>query len=282
MITRTLVALALAFLLISPALAEDGPDAAATFASGKALLAKGDLPGAFKAFVAASRAEPENTEYSQQAMLLKRVITLRKTVSKAETNAKWERMVVSLHVYFLRNDLTKLALDLDREAHGRAPSALTSTLLAEAMLDAKLDAEAAKLLAGVEKSWLTPQNLVFKGIAEARLGKKDAARVSLKAVAVDEIGPGLRFDLARLHVLLGEIDAGVKQLTLCFEAVPPSQLDAVKALAKKCPDLKPLAKSGAMTKLLAVKSKIDESGCSGGSGCGSCPSRGSCEKDGGK
>jgi len=282
MTARVLAALTLLALLGSPAFAADAPDASALFAGGQAALTKGDLSGAFKAFAAAARAAPENMEYRQQAMLLKKVIRLRKHVSKAEPDARWQLTVRSLHVYFVGRGLNRLALDLDREAHGRAPSALTASLLGEVLLEAGENAEAAKLLTDVEKSWLTPENLVYRGIANARLGKKDAAKADLVAVATDGITPGLRFDLARLHVLLGEIDAGVRHLTLCFEAVTPSQLEAWKKHAKECPDLKVLAKTDALTKLLAVKSKVEESDCSGGSGCGSCPSRGSCGKADGK
>jgi tetratricopeptide (TPR) repeat protein len=277
MIARTLVALALGLLLAAPVVAEDAPDAAGLFAKGKTLLASGDLNAALRSFVAAAKAAPDNAEYARQAGILKQVVSLRERVKQAEPDAKWERMVVSLHVYFLQNGLVDMALDLDREAHGRAPSKTTTLLLAEGLLEAKRNDEAAGLLADVKAEWRTPLTHVYRGIALARLGKADAARASLKAVAVDaETGPGLRYDVARLHVLLGEMDAAVRQLTLCFEAVPPTQLEAVKTMAKACPDFAALAKTDAFAKVLAVESKIGESDCSGGSGCGSCPSRGSC------
>jgi tetratricopeptide (TPR) repeat protein len=279
--SRTLAVLALGLLLVVPAVAEDGPDAATLFAKGKTLLAKGDLNDALGAFVAAAKAEPDNAEYVGQARILKQVVSLRKTVKEAVPSAKWERMVVSLHVYFLQNGLVDLAVDLDREAHGRAPSATTATLLAEGLLEAKKNEETAKLLADLKAEWQTPLIHTYRGIALARLGKADAARAVLKTVTVDEkTGPGLRYDLARLHVLLGELDKAVIQLTSCFEAVPPTQLKAVKDMAKACPDFAALAKTPAFEKVLAVKSKITESDCSGGSGCGSCPSRGSCDEGG--
>jgi tetratricopeptide (TPR) repeat protein len=275
MIARVFAVLALASLLAAPAFAEDAPDAAALFAKGKALLGEGELQAALDAFVAAAKADPENAEYAGQAHVLKRVIALRKTVSEAEPSPKWERVVASLHVYFLQNGLVDKALDLDREAHGRAPSATTTLLLAEGLLEAKKNEEAAKLLAGLKDEWRSPLTHVYHGIALARLGKADAARASLKAVPA-EAGPGLRYDVARLLALLGETEKALGELKRCFEAVPPTQLPAVKEMARKCPDFAALAKSDAFAKVLAVKSKLAESDCSGGSGCGSCPSRGSC------
>jgi hypothetical protein len=82
--------------------------------------------------------------------------------------------------------------------------------------------------------------------------------------------------MARLHVLLGDADSGIASLKGAFEKTPPSMLADVKSWTRKCPDLATLRGTEAFAKVLETKSTIEESGCSGGSGCGSCPSRGGC------
>ena len=48
--------------------------------------------------------------------------------------------------------------------------------------------------------------------------------------------------------------------------------------APRCPDFAEIAKTEGFAKLMAAKSKTAESGCSGGSSCGKCPSKASCSK----
>jgi hypothetical protein len=138
----------LALLLLAvPALAEEAaPDATKHFADGQTLLTAGDLPKALEAFVAAAKADPENKEYARQALVVRRVLALRATVAKSEPSETWEKMVISLHSFYLRNGLRDHALTLDREAHAKATSATTAALVAETLLEMDREAEAADLL----------------------------------------------------------------------------------------------------------------------------------------
>jgi len=67
-------------------------------------------------------------------------------------------------------------------------------------------------------------------------------------------------------------------LARCFESLPPSRAANYQEHARACPDFAGLAASEGFAKALATQSKVQESACSGGSGCANCPMRGKCGK----
>lgn len=266
-------------LLSVPALAEkEAPDAAKRFAEGEKLLAKADFEGALKAFAAASKADPENKAYRGRAMTVKRVIRARKYVETAEVDAKWEKVAISLHAFYAREGLAEEALALDRKIHEKRPSATSASLLAETLLDAGKNEEARKLLAGLPKEHKDLQNRVYEGIALARLAKTDEAKKVAAALKItDETRPGILFDVARLRALTGDDREAVGTLAKCLEKTPAAGQAAVRDRADACADFAKLRKSEAFAAALKTESKVKVSACSGGSDCGSCPSRGGCD-----
>jgi thioredoxin-like negative regulator of GroEL len=266
-------------LLTAPAFAaKEAPDAAKLFAEGERLLANADFEGALKAFAAASRASPKNKRYQGRAMIVKRVIRARKYVETAEIDAKWEKVAISLHAFYARERLLDEALALDRKIHEKRPSATSAALLAETLLDAGKNEEARKLLAGLPKEHKDLKNRVYEGIALARLEKTDEAKkVAAGLKIADDTRPGILFDVARLRVLLGDEKGALGMLAKCLEKTPTASQAAVRDRAKACADFASIAKKPEFTVALATKSKVKVSECSGGSDCGSCPSRGGCD-----
>jgi hypothetical protein len=270
---RPLLVLALCLLVAAPAFAGK-PEAARLVADGKALLAKGDLEGAYRAHLGAVKADPTDPELSQQALLLRRVIQLRAHVARADPSPAWEKQVTSLHHWYVRNGLLEMAVEQDRAAHARAPGLQTGGLLADALLRTDRNAEAEKTLAALPVDELPVPHRLFLGIALARQGKKDAARERLAGLDASKIeSPALQLMLARVHVLLGDVDRGLGHLRTCLEKAPPSAHQTVKADVKGCGDFASVRTTKAFTAALATKSKVAESDCSSGSDCGSCPSR---------
>ena len=276
MIRHLAVGLLALCLLAAPALAADGPK---LFAEGEKLLDRADFAGALKAFAAAAKAEPDNQAYKSRAMIVKRVIRARAYVEKNEADAKWEKVAVSLHAFYLREGLLTEALAIDKKIHEKRPSALSASLLAETLLETGKNEEAAKLLAGLAKEHKDLKNRVYEGIALARLKKTDAAKkVLAKIVVTKETRPGILFDLARLHARLDHFGKALDALRQCLERLPEKSQPALRERAKACADFAKLKKEVAFSAVLAnTKSKVKESDCSGGSDCGSCPSRGGCD-----
>lgn len=275
--------LACLFILAGSTFANEGASEKSEnpLAAGDALLKKGDFTGAYKSYTAAAKADPENRELAAKAMLVRRVMTLRKFVAEGQVSPQWEKMVVSLHAFYLSNGILEEALALDRVAHDKINNAMSASLLAETLLEMNRNEEALAHLRSLDRKLMDDQNTLYFGITLARLGKRDEAKkVAGKCPSPScEADPLILYDSARLKALMGEEEEAGRMLVRCFEAIPPSQLDMVKGFAMACPDFKSLKASGRMAAVLKTESKIEESSCSGGTSCGSCPNSQGCSSE---
>lgn len=277
---RKILAFIFIFALISPAFlaAQDGAHKAVKFfADGNLQLQKGNFNEALNAYTAASKADPNNAEYTQQAMLIRRVIMLRKSLDNTEFSPRWEKMALSLHAFYMTYKIYDEALALDKQAHEKMNNATSASLLAESLMAAGKNAEALALLEGLNGDKLNQQNRLYLGIALARMDRKEEAgkiRDELNASEASDIG--FLFDMARIHTLLNDSKQAYSLLTRCFENTPPSQLEQIKSFVKGCADFKPLMASADFKGVMQTQSKVVESSCSGGTSCGSCPSRANC------
>lgn len=279
-IHQAVVGLAVTLLLIACGqVRAAGNDAAASSAEGQALLQKGDFAGALQAYAKAAKADFENQEYRTQYMVLKRVIQMRDGLAKEKNPEKWEMSAKGLRNFYHMNKLYGEALPLDREMHARTNTSDSAISLAETLLAMDKNADAEKLLGGLEEKKATTHTRILHGVAQARQNKTEQARETLKGLKLtkdEEADPNILFDLATLKSLTGDTTGGLATLTACFENVPPSQLDAVKKYAKDCKDLGAVTGSSDFASALKVESKVKESKCSGGASCGSCKNAGSC------
>lgn len=283
--TRLVCGGTVAVLVLATTVAFAGPveDARRTYAQGDTLLAKADFNGALKAYASAARLDTANKEYRTAYMVVKRVIALRDAIDK-ETNAKkWEDAARALHAFYIDNKVYSEALTLDEKLHKKLNTIETATMLAGSQIAAGKDADAEKLLAGLDAAKLTPNARALQGIALAHQKKTDAAKeIAAKIELPKDADADLCLNLARLHSLLGDTKKAGEMLTRSFEQTRPSRLDVAKAAAKDNTDLAALAKAPEFKTAMATESKVKESSCSGGSDCGSCSSKSSCSSNGGE
>jgi Flp pilus assembly protein TadD len=263
------------FATWTAAQAEDRPEQ--TFDRGNTLLQKGDFEGALEAFTAASKANPDNDEYRQQALLIRRVIALRDRLGKEEDAELWLRMATSLHGFYHQRKIYSEALTLDQRIHARLNNADSATMLARTQLALKNDSAAAALLQDLPAEQATPEVKALYGIALARQGKLEAAKAVAESVELPkEPDPQLLFDLACLRARTGDTKEAFPLLQRSFELTPPSRLAAAKAAARECFDLMTLKDGQAFAAALKTESQVKESACSAGASCGKCPSRAKC------
>ncbi len=256
---------------------QDTPDGKELYTKGDALLKKGDFDGAFQAFSAAAKANPENQKYEMQAMMVRRAQNLRKFVNESEASSQWEKAVISLHTFYLTNEIYGEAVVLNRMAHKKMNNAMSASLLAVSLLEAGEDDEALALLQGLGEDKVDQQNRIYLGVALGRKGRLEEAKTVRKEITVDhETHISLLFDVARLDTLIGDQEGACNLLTGCFEKTLPSQLAVVKSHVNRCKDFNSLRGKPAFAAAMKTRSKVEESSCSGGSSCGSCPSRGTC------
>jgi tetratricopeptide (TPR) repeat protein len=261
-----------------PARGEEDGDAASQFAKGQALLAKEDFDGALTAYAAATKADPKNQEYRQEHALLRRIIKLRGDIEMETDAAKFERDALALRAFYYDHELYRLALRLDHKVHAKLATADSAARLAETQLQLDNNADAAALLSRLDESQATGRTRILLGIALARQGRTDQAKLlAAKCANLDDLGPGLLFDLARLRALIGDQDKALALLIRCFELTPPSRLEAFRNYARQCKDLGTLIASAArFDEVMRTQSKIKESSCSSGADCGKCPAKAAC------
>ncbi|MFH1999431.1 MAG: hypothetical protein ABIK28_07105 [Planctomycetota bacterium] len=256
---------------------DDTLDAKQRFAQGEALLKKGEIQSAFEAFAAASKADPRNEEYTRQAMLIRRVLTLRKSLDGMEFSPSWEKTMLSLHAFYMTHNIYGQALVLDKLAHEKMDNAMSASLLAETLLALGKNGEALELLENLDTEKLNQQNRLYLGITLARLNRlEEAGKIRDEYLTSESTDIGFLFDMARMNTLLGDAKNAYRLLTICFENTPPSQLAQIKTFVIECRDFNPLMDSAGFAAVMETASKVVESGCSGGASCGSCPSRNQC------
>ncbi|MBN2561871.1 MAG: hypothetical protein JXQ75_13170 [Phycisphaerae bacterium] len=265
--------------LATPALAGSAEAAAKSFAAGKAFLSKADFDGAMGAFKAAAKADPGNQEYAQQYAMLRQVIRMRGDCRKEQDAERWLKMAGALRTFYHDHRLYSESLPLDAERHRRHRSSESAVLLAETQLALGMNSEAAEMLSVLTKEQTSPRARVLHGLALARLGRIDEAKKLAEEPrqAPDDVGPRYFYDLARLQALTRDSKSACEALTRSFELTPPSQLDAFKAEAKEHQDFGALVGTARFAKVLETASKVRESKCSKGAGCGKCPMRAKCE-----
>ena len=257
---------------------EEAPDAGVLHAQGKALLAQADFDGALARFLAAARAAPADKAYEQDALLLKRVVAQRQALDRPERHPRWAGIALSLHAFYLQHGLHGEAIGLGRRGVATLADAPAEDRLVEALLEAGRDAEALQQLTSKATWTRGVRHTIFYGIALARLRRfaEAAAHATAATRALDGADPLLLRDAARLPALLGQQAPTAALLVRAFEGTQATQLDALKAGVRAHPDFQRVLASEVVTKAFAATSKQKAPGCSGGSDCGSCPSRGKC------
>ena len=284
MVCGRIVALLASWAVCASPSAQAGPtvDAAKAFADGKALLAKADFAGAERAFRQAAKADARNQEYRQYYAVLRQVRQLRRQIQSEQDANQWLRMAFALRSFYHAHKVYAEALPIDREIRKRRPGADTTAMLAETQIALGMNSKAAETLRSLSRDETTLRTNVLLALALARGGQIDEARdLARKMTPRDDADPRYFLALARLRALTGDPEGTLAALTRSFESTPPSRLDAAKADAKTCKDFGAIAKSAGFARALGTKSKVKESQCSAGAGCGSCPSRGGCPSQGG-
>jgi tetratricopeptide (TPR) repeat protein len=261
-------------LFAAPAVADD---AAQAFQEGGALLRQARFEEALVSYDRAAQLDAARQEYRDAASILRRVLQLREQLAGEQDAATWERNARALRGYYQAEQIYTASLALDRQLHERLNTAETAEMLAETQLDLGQAAEARALLEGRSDLEARPSGKLLLGIALARTGETgQAADIARRVSLPSNAGPEDRIRAARLQALAGDRAQALALLTAAFESTPPSRLEDFKTRVKACPDFAAVAEDGSFAKVLSTQSKVSESNCSKGAGCGACPSRTAC------
>lgn len=280
---KRLFVAALMSAMCGMAFAGPAEDAAAAKKQGDELLAKADFNGALKAYATAAKADSSNAEYRNEYSILRRVIAMREAIGVEKNADKWMTSARGLRSYYHGRKLYDEALTLDKQIHEKLNSADSAVMLADSYLALDKAPEAEQVLAGVPQDKATPELVIMHAIAQARQNKMDAAKATAEKVKLPaDADPSMLYNYACLQARIGDKAGASATLTRCFEQVPPSRLEATKSHAKQDRDLASIAGTTEFAAALKTQSKVKESGCSGGSSCGSCANKAGCSSGGAK
>ena len=211
--------------------------------------------------------------------MVRRVIALRDMLAKEEQSERWEYISQALYAFYMDWEIHSEAVALAKQIHAKLNDADSAAMLAEALLAAKQNGEAAKVLAALGNDNSSTETQALRALATARHGDAKTAKELAAAIAVAaDAEPKVLFAVARAQAVVGNAEGALGLLTRCFEGVPPSLLEGLKAHTKESPDFAALASTAGFAKVMQTQSKVPESACSGGSGCANCPNRGGCSK----
>lgn len=286
MLKRSIALLALVALMAAPVFAADDtapPKTTDVASQADALFKQGKIQEAHDAFAAAAKANPDDAELARRAKLLGRVLELEGMVASEDAGPDWERMVCSLHAFYHRSELPANALKVDELAHKKADSTTTAGLVLESMLELNKNAEALKFAEKLREGQFNDGNRIYRGIAQARLGKMEDVKTDLELEGMPKAkDAGVAYDLARLQALMGEKEMALATLKSSFETCPPRALAVLKGMAKDSKDLRALHGSEAFKKVMDTTSKVSAD-CGSCGGCdekkeGACSGGGCAEK----
>jgi hypothetical protein len=250
---------------------------AGEYADGEACVRKGEFRKALRSYAKAARADGQNEQYRKQYMLLRRIIKIQRALDREKNLDRWRSSALELRDFYYQYGLKDRLLDLAKKMYAKDKSVDSAVFLADAHLLLDQNAEAEAVLASVEDGKLPLQGKLLMGIAQARQGKTGPAQQRVSNVQMpSEPVPRFLIDLARVKVLCGDATGAMGELKTAFQSTRPSALASIKSYVTRQKDFAPVAKSDAFAAVLKTESKVNESDCSGGTSCGSCPSRGSC------
>ena len=238
------------------------------------LLKQANLKQAYVYYAAAYKLNRKQIKYRNKFRLVGRVMKLRARLDKEKHVGKWTYIALFLRNFYHTYNLNQEALAVTRKLHVKFHSPTSASMLAESLLLVKKNQEALDVL---RKSKRNLRVRLFEGIALARMGKKKEAKAvcdSLKALS-QKAKPSFLYNYACLCALTNDIEGVKASLKKFFSRIPSARLPMVKKVVCRSIYLKTLLCKPEFKDVLATKSQIKTT-CSGGTTCGSCPSKNSC------
>ncbi len=255
-------------------------DARQAYQQAQEQVAAGDLAAVRKSMIAAVKLDRANQRYLQQYLLITQALKLEAEFKQQRDPKRWESAAQSLSLFYSSQGHHAQALPVDEALFARLKTADAAVQLAETLLAVENYARAVEVIRSLPDQQVSTASTALLSIALARQGDLSAARETVGRLRVErESDPFALYVAARAQAAIGQDAESLKTLVLCYEAVPPSRLAALKSHTRQCSEFAGLAATAGFAQALQTQSKAPESKCSGGSSCATCPMRGNCSHD---
>jgi tetratricopeptide (TPR) repeat protein len=241
------------------------------------IVEKKDYALALNEYATAAKANPQATYYREQYAVLQRVIKMKKLLAEETNPEKWKSYAKATRSYVYNKGFYSEALETDRAAANKFDSGDYAANLLETLLLTGQNEEAAKFAESKQPADKTIRYQTLIAVVSARAGKTAEAVEAIKAVEVNpKTNPASYFDSARVYWAAGDKDKAMASLKTLLEHTPPSETPGVQEMIKRSVEFAPLRDSEELKVVLATESKVTQSGCTGGSNCGSCSLKNKC------
>ncbi|HAL45219.1 MAG: hypothetical protein A2Y12_04560 [Planctomycetes bacterium GWF2_42_9] len=236
-----------------------------------------NFTAALNEYVAAAKANPQEVYYRQQYAVLQRVVKMQNLIKTEINLEKWKSYAKAIRGYYYNKGFYSEALAIDLQAANKFNTGEFAANALETMLLNGKNAEAVKF---IEEKKTEDKIVRYETLSLAAQALNGKAKESVDALQTVKIDPKLDsksyFDIARIYNAAGDKEKTLANLQLLLENTLPSEIEAERLMIKRTADLASLNGSDDFTKVLATQSKVEQSGCTGGSSCGSCKNRSKC------
>jgi hypothetical protein len=236
-----------------------------------------NVPAALLEYASAAKANPQVVYYRQQYAILQRVAKMQ-SLLKTETNAeKWKSYAKAIRGYFYSKGYYSASLPIDMEAANKFNSGeYAANALETLLLTGKKD-EAAKFSSDKKPADKTVRYQTLALVSEAYAGKTKETMENLQTVKIDpKVDYESYFDYARIYNAANDKEKTFSNLKAFLESTPPTEMPSAHEMITRSADFASLSGSEDFNKVLATESKVVQSGCTGGSSCGSCKLKDKC------
>ncbi len=256
------------------------PEANKFAEQGNQAIQKCEFEQASEYYKKASEAAQDNPEYKDKAMLLRNIIRIRENLAKENNIRRWANNAMSLRAFYMQEKLYSEVLNISQQIYSRfASNPVALFMLGESYILCQQYQQAVEFLSKLGES-STQTTEVLLGIAQAKLGNKDAATTISKQLSqMPSHQPSYCYYAAILETLLQNPNRALQYIANGLKNTPPSQIETLKKKILESPELQTLKENPQFTTTLATESEIKESNCSGGSSCSTCPNRSGCGKN---
>jgi hypothetical protein len=241
------------------------------------IVQKKEYSSALQEYATAAKANPQVPYYRDQYAILRRVIKLKQLLAE-ETNAeKWKSYSVAVRAYYYSKGYYSESQELDLATAKKFETAEFAVNVLETLLMTDQNEEAVKFL---ETQKFTEKPVRYQTLEAVLLARTEKTEEALNAVKTIQLVPKTNamsyFDLARVYWAAGDKEKAFSSLTVLMEHTAPSEQPVVQILIQRSREFAPLQGTEEMKTILATKSKVSQSGCTGGSSCGSCSLKDKC------
>jgi hypothetical protein len=232
---------------------------------------------ALNEYVAAAKANPQEVYYRQQYAVLQRVVKMQNLIKTEINLEKWKSYAKAMRGYYYNKGFYSEVLALDLQAANKFNTGEFAANAVETMLLNGKTADAVKFIEEKKPEDKIVRYETLSLAAQALNGKAKESADALQALKIDpKTDSKSYFDAARIYNAAGDKEKTLSSLQLLLENTLPSEIEAERLMIKRTADFASLNGSEDYTKVLATQSKVEQSGCTGGSSCSTCKNRSKC------